>query len=236
MNTTWRIAVASALALSVTSAVAGNFAMATRTPASGTGALITTTPGSPVTLQDNNLRMEAKVLWGGPPNRGGLIVYNGHGCCSGWGILLLGEADGGDRHKLSVLAGGITVAVAQVTLPVGEWVRVAMERRDQVVTLIVGEDDAAQVYDLGVIPVNPLGTDRIIGGQPLRLTEKVTIGENFNGIVDDVKFRSLEGKGNSGVIEYWRFNQVTGFTATGQNGAVLTTLQNAAWIAVDDED
>ena len=243
MNTTWRkCAAASALALCVTPALAdddeGNFAMAFRTPASGPGAIAATAPGSPVTLQTDFLRMEALVKWDGPPNRGGLIVYNGHGCCSGWGILLLGDNDGpAFAHKLSVLAGGITVGVAEVTLPVGVWTQVAMERRGQVVTLTLrgtGKKDPTQTFDLGIIPVNPLGVDNrpVGGGQTVRTTEKLTIGENFNGIIDDVKIRTLDTKQT---VESFRFNKVTGFTAVGKNGAALD-LQSANWIGIPGDD
>src|ERR1700733_12718512 len=44
----------------------------------------------------DNLRMEALVKWNGPSANGGLIVYNGNGCCNGWGILLHGTNDGGN--------------------------------------------------------------------------------------------------------------------------------------------
>jgi hypothetical protein len=188
-----------------------------------------------VTLQTDNLRLEALVKWSGPPSRSGLLVYNGHGCCSGWGILWLGDDAGPDANKLSVLAGGIIVQTAPVSLPAGKWTRVAMERRAQVVTLTVGgtgEHDPAQVFNLGVIPVNPLGVDnRPVAGGTVRTTEKASVGENFNGLVDDVKFRTLDTKQT---IESWKFDDVTGFTATGSKGHVLN-LETATWMAVDGE-
>jgi hypothetical protein len=210
----------------------GNFALAFK----GSPGLSSTAPGSPVTLQTDDLRLEAMVKWAGPPSRSGVMVYNGHGCCSGWGILWLGDDAGADANKLSVLAGGITVQVAPASLPVGKWTRVVMERRAQVVTLTVGgtgKRDPAQVFNLGVIPVNPLGVDnRPVTGGTVRTTEKASIGENFNGLIDDVKFTSLIPKLT---IESWRFNDVTGFIAQGSKGHVLN-LETAAWIDASDDD
>jgi hypothetical protein len=241
MGTHWRgFGISVALVLCVPSAFAdddshGNFALAFK----GNPGLASTAPGSPVTLQTDDLRLEALAKWSGPPNRGGMIVYNGHGCCSGWGILLLGDDAGPDAHKLAVLAGGIVVQTAPVSLPVGTWTRIVMERRAQVVTLRVGgtgKRDPVQVFDLGVIPVNPLGVDnRPVPGGTVRTTEKASIGENFNGLIDDVKFRTLDTKKT---LETWRFNDVTGFVAAGNKGHVLD-LQTAAWINVtkhDDDD
>jgi hypothetical protein len=209
----------------------GNFALAFK----GNPGLVATAPGSPVTLQTDNLRLEALVMWAGPPNQGGMIVYNGHGCCSGWGILLLGDADGPDAHKLGVLAGGITVVTAPVMLPVGEWTQVVMERRAQDVTLTVtgtGKHDRPQTFDLGIIPANPLGVDnRVVSGGTVRTTEKLSIGENFNGLIDNVAVRTLDTKQT---IDSWRFNDVTGFIATGKNGHVLN-LQAAEWIDISHD-
>lgn len=212
----------------------GNFALAFQ---GTTGVVTATAPGSPVTLQNDNLRMEAMVKWAGPPSKSGMLVYNGHGCCSGWGILWLGDAEGADANKLAVLAGGITVVSAPVSLPVGKWAHVVMERRAQVVTLTVdadGKHTPAQVFNLGVIPSNPLGVDnRPVTGGTVRTTEKLTLGENFNGLIDNVKIRTLDTKQT---VDSWKFDDVTGFTATGSKGNVLN-LQASAWIDVsDDED
>lgn len=209
----------------------GDFAMAFK----GNPGIAATAPGSPLTLQTDNIRMEALVMWAGPPNQGGVIVYNGHGCCSGWGILLFGDADGADAHKLGVLAGGVTIVSAPVTLPVGEWTRVVMERRGQDVTLSVGgtgKHDPVQTFDLGIIPVNPLGVDnRSVTGGTVRTTEKLSVGENFNGLIDNVAVRTLD---TNQTLDSWRFNDVTGFIATGSQGHVLN-LQSAEWIDISHD-
>jgi hypothetical protein len=231
------LCVSSALMLSVASAFAddggGNFALAFK---GDLDALAATSPGSPVTLQIDNLGMEALVNWGGPPSKSGVLVYNGHGCCSGWGILWLGADAGGDANKLAVLAGGIVVATSNLTLPVGQWARVTMERVNQVVTLTVGgtgKHDPVQTFNFGPIPVNPLGVDnRPVAGGTVRTTEKAQVGEKFNGLIADVKFRALDTKKN---IETWRFNDVAGFITTGKNGAVLN-LEDAAFIHVGEDD
>lgn len=229
--------ISSALMLCVASAFAddggGNFALAFK---GDLDALAATAPGSPITLQTDSLRMEALVKQAGPLAQSGVLVYNGHGCCSGWGILMLGAETGGDVNKIAVLAGGIVVATSPITLPVGTWTRVAMERNAQVVTLTVsgtGKHDPVQTFNFGVIPVNPIGVDnRPVAGGTVRTTEKASIGEKFNGLIDDVRFRALDTKQ---AIETWRFNDVAGFITTGKNGAVLN-LKNAAFIDLSEDD
>ena len=238
-------AVASVMALSIASAFAdddahGNFALQFRSPTTlGTnpaGAIATTANGSPVTLQNDDLEMEALVKWSGRPARSGMIVYNGHGCCSGWGILLMGDDQAPfHRGKLAVLAGGVTVEVSAAQLPVGEWARVRMERRSGIVTIGVrgsGKHDDEQLYNLGFIHSNPLGVDnRPVVGGTVRTTERLTVGENFNGYIDDVTIRTLAGT----TIEYFGFNHPSGFIAVGDMGKVLN-LQSAAWTNLFDHD
>ena len=203
----------------------GDFALAFK----GTNPASTSTaPGSPLTLQSDNLRLEAMVMAAGPQLQGGLLVYNGSGCCSGWGILLQGNEAGPDANKLAVLAGGVTVVPAPVSLPVGKWTRVVMERRAGVVTLTVGGNsrrNPAQVFDLGVVPANPLGMAQ-------SATERFTLGQNFNGLIDDVKVRTLDTKKT---VESFGFNDVTGYTSKGKNGAILDT-SGSSWVDVDDDD
>jgi hypothetical protein len=203
----------------------GDFALAFK----GTNPASTSTaPGSPVTLQTDNLRLEAMVKAAGPQINGGLLVYNGSGCCSGWGILLQGNEAGIDANKLSVLAGGIVVAASPASLPVGKWTRVVMERRAGVVTLTVGGNsrrNPAQEFNLGVVPANPLG-------MAMGATERFTLGQNFNGLIDDVKVRTLDTRKT---VESFSFNDVTGYTSKGKYGAILDT-SGSSWIDVDDED
>jgi len=238
-------AVATALAMSIASAFAdddahGNFALQFKsppTPGSAPGALAATAPGMPVTLLNDDIEMQARVKWAGRPARSGLIVYNGHGCCSGWGLLLMGEDQPAfQRGKLGVLAGGIVVAVSDADLPAGEWATVRVERRSGIVTIGVrgsGKHDGEQLYNMGFIFANALGVDNrpLGGGQTVRTSERLTIGENFNGLIDDVTLRTLAGE----TIESFGFNQPSGFIATGSMGAVLS-LQTAAWTDLFDHD
>jgi len=246
MRTSLRgLAIASVLALSVASAFAdddahGNFALQFMSPKTlGTnpaGALAATAPGSPVTLQNDDLEMEALVKWDGLPSRTGLLLYNGHGCCSGWGILIMGSDQAPSvRGKLALLAGGIDVIVAPASLPAGEWTRVRMERRSGVVTLGItgsGKHDQEQLYNLGFVVSNALGVDnRPVTGGTVRTTEKLTVGDNFNGLIDDVTIRTLGGD----TVESWGFNHPSGFVAVGSMGKVLS-LQTAAWTDLFDHD
>lgn len=248
MNINWRgLAAASALGLCITSVFAdeggGKFALAFRSPttiSSAPGSLAATAPGSPLTLQTDNIHLEALVNWGGPPSRGGLLVYNGHGCCSGWGLLLLGDTDP-NAGKIAILAGGITVATTPLPLPVGAWTHVSADRVGQDVIVTVqgtGRHDRPQSFDVGIVPVNPLGVDnRVVGGGIVRLNERFSVGDSFNGIIDNVKMSTLD---TNQTVDSWTFKKVTGFSAVGQNGNSLD-LQSANWIDIsgqfgDDDD
>ena len=244
MNMNWRgLAAASALGLCITSVFAddggGKFALAFRSPTnfatSAPGSLAATAPGSPITLQTDNIHLEALVNWGGLPARGGLLVYNGHGCCSGWGLLLLGDNSGPDAGKIAILAGGITVATSPFVLPVGSWTHVSADRVAGDVTVTVqgtGKHDKPQTFDLGFIFANPLGVDnRPVAGGTVRTTERFSVGDSFNGIIDNVKMSTLDTRQT---VDSWTFKKVTGFSAVGQNGNALD-LQSANWIDISGQ-
>jgi hypothetical protein len=248
MNINWRsLAAATALALGTIPAFAddggGKFALTFRSPtvnSSVPGALAGTPPGSPITQQTDNVRLQALVNWAGPPNRGGILIYNGHGCCSGWGLLILGYDSGPDAGKLAVLAGGITVAVAPLSLTPGVWTYVTADRRAGDVTITIqgtGRHDVPQTFDMGVIPVNPIGVNNNpVSGGTVRTTERFSIGENLNGIMDNVKMMTLDTKQ---LVDSWTFKKVTGFSAVGANGNTIDLQQSVTWIdlnAGDGED
>lgn len=192
--------------------------------------------GAPATTQVDDLRLEATVKWLGPSTRGSLIVYNGHGAVSGWGIFVLASTDT-PANSVAVLAGGVVVAPSPITLTAGKWQRVRMDRVDQVVTLSVrdverdddddDDDTSVQTYSFGVIPVNPVG-----GG--FRHIEQTQVGDAFNGFIENARIKGLDA--SESVIESWAFNHGTpagryelfGTTSTGVNGHVLN-LQNTVW-------
>jgi hypothetical protein len=173
----------------------------------------------------DNLRMEALVKWNGPSANGGLIVNNGNGCCNGWGILLHGTNDGGNFvGKLAILAGGVTIVESSYTLPVGRWQLIRVESNGQLVTLsFPGAVHEGPVYSFGVVPRNGLNV-----GQPSTLT----IGEHFNGVIDNVRFTSLDTPNTT--LEWFRFNEGRGITTTGVNGTVLN-LTGTTWVRLDND-
>ena len=125
--------------------------------------------------------MEALVKWDGPSTNGGVLVYNGNGCCNGWGILLFGMNDGANlAGKIGMLAGGVTIAQSPFTLPVGRWQLIRVESNGQLVTLsFPGATHEGPVYSFGIVPRNSLNA-----GAPSSLT----ISEHFNGVIDNVRF------------------------------------------------
>ena len=177
----------------------------------------------PVTSQTDNLRLEATVKWLGPSNPGSLIVYNGNGCCSGWGILVFSSNDT-PANAVAVLAGGVTIVPSTITLTPNKWQHVTMDRVNQNVTLTVtdvGDDgrNSTQTADLGIVPVNFVGF----------LRPAVTyVGDAFNGFIADAKITDL---GSSNVIDSWDFTHGSGTSgkltlfavaaASGSNGNVL---------------
>ena len=190
-----------------------------------------------VTTQLDDLRLEATVKWLGPSTPGSLIVYNGHGAVSGWGILLFGSSDT-PPNAISVLAGGVTIVSSPLTLTPGRWQHIQMDRVSQVVTMtlqdVAGDGDdhdhghgAVQTYSFGVIPANP------VGGVYSSI-EGTDVGNAFNGFIRDARVETLNG--TPAVVESWRFTEGTPFgrltlfgpTATGVNGHVLH-LQNVSW-------
>jgi len=188
-----------------------------------------TAAGAPVTTQIDNLRLDATVKWLGPSTVGSLILYNGHGAVTGWGILVLPSTDP-SANALAVLAGGIVVAPSPIVLPVGKWQRIRMDRVNQIVTMSVrgvDDDEPPQTFSFGGIGVNPVGG-------PFRTIEQTLVGDAFNGLVESARIQTLDASRT--VIESWSFAHGTaagkyelfGGTATGAKGHVLN-LQDASW-------
>lgn len=182
--------------------------------------------GAPFNRTDN-LRMEALVRYDGPSDNGGVLLYNGHGCCNGWGLLMYGTNSGSNAGRLAILAGGVTVQDSQqsLTLPVGVWQRVRVESRGQLVTLsFPGNDDSGPAFSFGIVPRNNLNFEA---------SSSVTVGQGFNGLMRNVRFTSLDTPNMA--LEFWRFNEGTGNIATSVEGAVLN-LTNTSWVRVSRDD
>jgi hypothetical protein len=182
--------------------------------------------GAPINRTDN-LRMEALVRYDGPSANGGVLIYNGNGCCNGWGLLVYGtNPDPNAAGRLAILAGGIVVQDSQqsLTLPVGVWQRIRVESRGQLVTLSFPGNDAGPVFSFGVVPRNDLNFE---------VPSSVTVGQGFNGLIKDVRFTSLDTPNT--VLEFWRLNEGAGNIATGVNGAVLN-LTNTSWAQLSRDD
>lgn len=183
--------------------------------------------GAPINRTDN-LRMEALVRYDGPSDNGGVLLYNGNGCCNGWGLLLYGNND--PTHApgtLAILAGGVTIqdSVQPLTLPVGVWQRVRLESRGQRVTLsFPGIDGSGPAFSFGTVPRNNLNFEA---------ASSVIVGQGFNGLIRDVRFTSLDTPNT--VLEFWPFNEGTGSIATSVEGAVLN-LTNTSWVRVPRDD
>ena len=187
-----------------------------------TGGSIAT--GVPINRTDN-LRMEALVRFDGPSANGGVLLYNGSGCCTGWGLLVYGtNPDPNAAGRLAILAGGVTIQDSQqsLTLPVGVWQRIRIESRGQLVTLSFPGKDPGPVFSFGIVPRNGLNSG-----------SSVIIGQGFNGLIRDVRFTSLDTPNT--VLEFWRLNEGTGNISTGVNGGVLD-LTNTSWVQLSGED
>ncbi|HLJ75721.1 MAG TPA: hypothetical protein VKU62_14100 [Thermoanaerobaculia bacterium] len=184
-----------------------------------------------ITTQNDDLRMEATVKWLGPSSVGSLIVYNGNGCCSGWGILVFSSNDT-PANAIAVLAGGVTIVPSNLTLTPNVWQHVSMDRVNQDVTLTLSSADnndhtPPQTVDLGVVPANFVGFLR---------PAQTLVGDAFNGFISDAAITSLAG--TPSVIESWDFSQAPatfnklvnlyGPTATGSNGHVLNLTSSWA--------
>ena len=191
----------------------------------------TSTPlGTTVTTQIDDIAVDAKVRFEGPNAFGAhqMIYYNGHGAVSGWGIIVLGAADGLPDGSIGILAGGIAIPMTPFVLTPGEWHHVSAERRGGVVTVTFDE----QVYVIGPLGVNPVG-----GG--FAAIERTSLGGDgtfdaptgdFHGAIDKVRVRNLA---TDKWIERWQFNEGEGVSTTGAKGTVLF-LGNTAWARKND--
>ena len=185
-----------------------------------------TATGAAINRTDN-LRMEALVRYDGPSADGGVLLYNGNGCCNGWGLLVYGTNNtGSNAGRLAILAGGVVVQDSQqsLTLPVGVWERVRVESRGQHVTLSFPGNDPGPVFSFGIVPRNDLNFEA---------PSSVTVGQGFNGLIRDVRFTSLDTPNT--LLEFWRLNEGMGNIATGVNGGVLN-LTNTSWVQLSGEE
>jgi len=179
----------------------------------------------PASDQNDNLRMEALVRYDGPSENGGALLYNGNGCCNGWGVVLYGTNAGANAGRLTIVAGGVTIADTQqpMTLPVGEWQRIRVESRGQIVTVSFPDKTPGPQFSFGVVSRNDLNFEA---------PSTFTVGEGFNGLIDEVTVTKLDTPNT--VLESWGFNEGTGNSATGVNGGVLS-LTNTSWVSLSQD-
>lgn len=177
--------------------------------------------------QNDNLRMEARVRYDGPSANGGILIGKGSGCCNGWGVLMYGTVDGAKAGTLAILAGGVTIAdlPQPMRLPLGEWQRIRVESRGQRITVsFPGKHNPGPQFSYGIVPRNNLNA-----------TSSVTIGQGFNGLIDDVEFTAL-GTPNS-LLEFWDFDrpQPSSTMVTGAKGGILD-LTNVNVVRLPDDN
>ncbi|HEY2825806.1 MAG TPA: hypothetical protein VGI83_09695 [Gemmatimonadales bacterium] len=197
----------------------------------------TSTPANTVITQqiaDVSIDVTVKFLGANAANAHQTLFYNGNGAVTGWGILILGEADGFPTGTISYLAGGLTIVPTGFTLREGKWDHLRMTRdADQRVTFTFNDS----TVDLGLLParaIDPAGDPGHFGRD-----DHTSVGGDgtfnaptgsFNGVIDDLIVTDLT-TGN--LIDRWKFDEGSGPTATGQNGNVLT-LGTTQWIRHGD--
>lgn len=181
--------------------------------------------GSVLSTQVDQLQISLDLRYDGPnaAHAHQTVYYTGHGAFTGWGIIILSQADGAADGTLCLLSGGINIPCSPWVLTPGTWHHISARRVDQAVTVTM--DDLT--WDAGILPVNPVGTNHAF-------QERTTIGGDgtfdapsgdFNGAIDRVSVRDLAG---DHWIERWNFNAGQGTTAVGANGTVLQ-IGHAQW-------
>jgi hypothetical protein len=198
----------------------------------GSNANTSTPQGTVATTQVQDMVLDVMVRYDGPnaANAHQTIFYNGNGGLSGWGILVLGTADGAAPGTLAFLSGGVTIAQTSFVLTPGKWQHLTVERSFPQRTTIALDD---QAVDLGNIPVNAVGGAHAalehtsVGGDGISSAPN----GDFNGAIDDVRITDLV---THSVIEAWSFDEGRGTTTLGVNGAVLQ-LGNTTWTRDDNK-
>ncbi|MEX2154907.1 MAG: hypothetical protein WD825_16310 [Gemmatimonadaceae bacterium] len=192
----------------------------------GSTANASTAVGTLVTAQLDNVAVDMMVrLDGRTSHPYQMIFYNGHGAVTGWGLMVLGAADGQAEGTVGVIAGGIALAATSLVLKTGLWQRLGAERRQGKLTVTL--DDSS--YVVGDFPVNTVAGKH-------RAIEQTTIGGDgsfeapkghFRGAIDRVRILDLASNFS---IDRWNFDEGKGTTTVGAQGTVVH-IGNAQWTA-----
>lgn len=196
----------------------------------GTTANASTPNGSVITTRIDNLIVDAMVKYNGPnaTNSHQTLFYNGNGAVTGWGILILGTADGVAPGTVAILAGGQQLIPTGLVLAPGRWHHIFVERSLRNITTLLVDD---QAISLGAVNAVQLGGSYTsiehtsVGGDG---TFDAPSGD-LNGVVDDL---TLMDATTRAVIERWTFDEGRGATTRGVNGGVLQ-LGHTGWVADD---
>lgn len=192
----------------------------------GSDANASTPLGTVVTTQTDNIAIDLPIRYDGPNAANGnqMIYMNGHGAFSGWGIIVVGSANGDPDGSLAIIESGIDVPLTPFVLKPGVLYNLYVERRAGVVTVALD----GQVYNMGYLPVNPVGQDHAsiertsLGGDG---TFDAPTGD-FHGAVGPVGLFDLT---QNRLIELWTMSEGHGTTTTGVFGTVLH-IGNATWL------
>ncbi|MGH7680185.1 MAG: AfsR/SARP family transcriptional regulator [Gemmatimonadaceae bacterium] len=181
----------------------------------GTGQA-STTIGTLITPKVDNVAFDARVRFDSLTGRYQMLVYNGHGAVTGWGVMVVGRGDGQPEGTIAILAGGITITATPLVLKKGTWQYLSAERRDGKVTVFL--DD--QSYVIGPFPVNPVIAR-------YRAIERTSVGGDgtydapkaqFRGAIDRLRIRDLAG---NYWVDRWNFDEGRGPLTIGARGGVL---------------
>jgi hypothetical protein len=142
-----------------------------------------------------------------------------------------GTNAGSNAGRLAILAGGVTIQDSQqsLTLPVGVWHVATSPRR-------IARPDLDPFLPGQRRPGSRIFIrDRASQRSEFRSTFFGHRRSGFNGLIDDVRFTSLDTP--NALLEFWRFHEGTGSIATGVHGGVLN-LNNTSWVRVsrDNDD
>jgi hypothetical protein len=178
------------------------------------------------TTVDDNITLEARVMWDGSTGADQVIANNGHVATNGYGLFL----DGSNNDKLSIKLGGVGVLASNYTLTPGEWTHITLVRAagdwslyvDGNVQMLSGITSTAPNAVAGVFTIgsNHMGNQGFDGTyDEVRLWNRALCGDE---IVKKMSC-SLTGMEDS-LVALYRFNQGdAGYDNTG-----VTTLADSS--------
>lgn len=186
-----------------------------------------------VTTLTDNVTMECWVRWDGTAVPvANLIMYNGDGSTSGYGLYMVPGVTG----VVNFLAGGIIATSTLYSLTPNVWTHLALRRSAGVWRLIVnGVEQGWSVLNPPAVPTLP-GT---------------IIGEGFPGDIDEFRvwnialptatiLNNFQQAANSShpnyanLIAYYPMNEGAGQTTTDVRGGNTMTLGLTAGVGADD--